>query len=330
MTTTRAAGRCCDDPNCCVEPSGSATIPIITKALPRVHALARWRGLLPAVAMLVAVSLWGQAFVATKIALREAPPFTIAFLRFFVAACVLFPVWRISSPRTNFSRKDRGYLLLSSLFGVALYFSLVNLGLRYTTATNAALFMAGIPAFCFLAEALWSRSAIPWRRGLGIAVSIVGVFLVVGQGPVLGGWNQLPGDVLVIAGTLCWAAYSLVGRALHEHPRLTVVTLQAAYGMLMLSPLALLESWRWQSISMECALSILYLGVMCSAVTYLLYNYALKAWAASQVSAFLNLVPVIGVISAAAVLGEDIRLTQIIGGAVILAGVFVSSRSESS
>lgn len=135
------------------------------------------------------------------------------------------------------------------------------------------------------------------------------------------------GDLLVLAATLCWAAYTLIGRTLNRVPKLTLVAHQAMYGMLMLFPFALFEMGQWQKPSLIPCLSILYLGLMCSAVTYLLYNYALKALAASQVSTFLNLVPVIGVLAAVLLLGEQVQLIQIIGGAVILVGVAVSTRS---
>lgn len=71
-----------------------------------------------------------------------------------------------------------------------------------------------------------------------------------------------------------------------------------------------------------------YLGVMCSALTYLLYNYALKTLAASQVTAFLNLVPVAGAAAAVLLLGEHLQPMQLLGGAVILAGVAISTASR--
>lgn len=122
-------------------------------------------------------------------------------------------------------------------------------------------------------------------------------------------------------------SFTLIGRTLSQVPKLTLVAHQAMYGMLMLFPFALFEMGQWQKPSLIPCLSILYLGLMCSAVTYLLYNYALKALAASQVSTFLNLVPVIGFLAAVLLLGEQIQLIQIIGGAVILVGVAVSTRS---
>src|SRR5574337_1592713 len=96
--------------------------------------------------------------------------------------------------------------------------------------------------------------------------------------------------------------------------------------MLMRFRCAPRESARWQKLSPVAGLGILYLGLMCSAITYLLYNYALKGLAASQVSAFLNLVPAIGVITAMLLLGEQIRVVHILGGVVIIIGVIVSAR----
>jgi len=277
--------------------------------------------------MLGAVSLWGPSFVATKMALQEIPPFTIAFLRFFVASCLLYPLWRVSDRNTVLHKSDRCHVFLGALVGVTFYFLLANLGLNFTTAADAAMLMAAIPVICLLAETIWLGNAIPWRRGVGIIVSIIGVFMVIRQAPLSGGESRVLGDLLVLAATLCWAAYTVIGKRLNRVPKLAVVAHQAMYGMLMLSPFALLEIGQWQAPSLVPSLSVLYLGLMCSAVTYLLYNYALKVLAASQVSTFLNLVPVIGVVAAMFLLGEEIRPIQMVGGAVILVGVAVSTRS---
>jgi drug/metabolite transporter (DMT)-like permease len=210
--------------------------------------------------------------------------------------------------------------------GVTAYFTLENLGVQRTTAGDAALLMAAIPVICLAVEAIWFRQAISWRRSMGIGVSILGVFLVIGQAPGLG-WDRWVGDSLVVAAAFCWAIYSLLGRRLNQYPKLTVVAHQSLYGSLMLFPLALLEFSQWRGLSMEAGVSVMYLGLMCSAMTYLLYNYALKALAASQVSTFLNLVPIIGVIAAMVLLGEQMQVAQILGGGVILAGVVLSAQA---
>ncbi len=324
MNHPTTLAKCCDDAGCCSQPFIAHLVRPLEAAKAGQHS--RLQASLPVLAMLVAVALWGPSFVATKVALREAPPFTIAFLRFFVASSFLYPLWWVSNERAAVGAIRRHHLLLGGLVGVTFYFILENLGLQLTTASDAALLMAAIPVICLLAEAVWFGQAIPWRRGLGIIISILGVFLVIGQAPALGGGPQLLGDVLVVAAGLCWAAYSLLGRTLNQYPKLTVVTHQTIYGMVMLSPFALLELARWQKLSLVASLSILYLGLMCSAITYLLYNYALKGLTASQVSTFLNLVPLIGVVTAILVLGEKIRLLQILGGVVILVGVVVSTR----
>jgi drug/metabolite transporter (DMT)-like permease len=327
MGNSAALSMCCEDASCCSQPPPSNLVRRLQQASLGLRASRQLRAGLPVVAMLAAVSLWGPSFVATKLALREIPPFTIAFLRFFVATCFLYPVWWLSNERDAFSMSGRRYLFLGGLLGVAMYFFLENLGVQLTTASDAALLMAAIPVISLLAEVVWFKQDIPWRRGLGIAISILGVFLVIGQAPALGGRGRLLGDLLVMTAAFCWAAYGLLGKSLSHYPKLTVVAHQTMYGALMLLPLALLEIARWRGLSWVAGLSILYLGLMCSTVTYLLYNYALKALTAGQVSAFLNLVPVIGVITAMIVLGEQIQLVQILGGGVIVAGVAISTRN---
>lgn len=276
--------------------------------------------------MVTTVSFWGPSFVATKAALEEIPPFTVAFLRFLVASFVLYPLWWRSNERTSTPVNDRPRLILSALVGIAVYFILFNLGLQRTTAGDGAMLMATIPVICLLVEAVWLGQGIPRLRWLGIIVSVIGVFLVVGQAPGLGGERRLVGDLLVMTAAVCWAMYTLIGRSLNQYPKLGVVAHQTLYGTLMLFPFALWEIGQWREFSPTAWLCVLYLGVLCSATAFLLYNYALKTLAASQVTAFLNLVPVIGVSAAVVLLGEQIVFIQIVGGVVILAGVAVSTR----
>ncbi len=325
MNSSTARAACCENPGCCSQSPAPNLVERFAQIRIGLRTSRQLQAGLPIVAMLIAVSLWGPSFVATKVALREAPPFTIAFLRFFVASCFLYPLWWFSSERAALNMNSRRYLLLGGLVGVTAYFILENLGVQLTTAGDAALLMAAIPVICLVVEAVWFRQTISWWRSLGIVISIPGVLLVMGQAPALGGQGRLLGDLLVLAAAVCWAIYSLLGRSLKQYPKLTVVAHQTLYGTLMLVPFAFSESARWHGLSLATDFSILYLGLMCSAMTYLLYNYALKVLAASQVSTFLNLVPVIGVMAAMLLLGEQILFTQILGGGVILVGVVMST-----
>jgi drug/metabolite transporter (DMT)-like permease len=288
-------------------------------------AAARGRVWLAVAAMLAAVTVWGPSFVATKVALRDLPPLTIAFLRFLVASSVLFLLWRRSPQAARLDSATHRRLFVGGLLGVAGYFILENLGVQRTTASDAALLMAAIPVIVLLAEALWLKQPVSLTRGAGIAVSFAGVFLLIGRARAAGGGNRVAGDLLVVAAAFLWAAYSLHGKSLNHVPKLTVVTYEAIYGMLLLAPAALVESPHWRPVSLTSALAVAYLGVMCSALTYLLYNYALKTLAASQVTAFLNLVPVAGAAAAVLVLGEHLYLLQLLGAGIILAGVALST-----
>lgn len=282
-----------------------------------------------AVAMVSAVVLWGPSFVATKVALRSLPPLTVAFLRFFIAAVVLYKVWRLSRQgAVPLGAVTHRRLFAGGLIGVTGYFVLENLGVQRTTAGDAALLMAAIPVIVLVVEAVWLKQTISLKRTAGIVMSFAGVFLLISKGRAVGGSNRLLGDLLVLAAAFLWAAYSLLGRRLNQVPKLAVVTYQAVYGTLMLVPFTLLERSQWHSVSAASALGVLYLGVACSAATYLLYNFALKSLAASQVTAFLNLVPVIGAVAAVVVLREHLQLSQVLGGGVILAGVVLSTRTK--
>jgi drug/metabolite transporter (DMT)-like permease len=212
-------------------------------------AAARGRAWLAVTAMLAAVTMWGPSFVATKVALRDLPPLTVAFLRFLVASSVLFLLWRRSPQAARLDGATHRRLFAGGLLGVAGYFILENLGVQRTTAGDAALLMAAIPVIALLAEALWLKQPINLTRGAGIAVSFAGVFLLIGRARAAGGGNRVAGDLLVVAAAFVWAAYSLHGKSITHVPKLTVVTYEAIYGTLLLAPAALAESARWHAVS---------------------------------------------------------------------------------
>jgi drug/metabolite transporter (DMT)-like permease len=99
-----------------------------------------------------------------------------------------------------------------------------------------------------------------------------------------------------------------------------------AVGTLFLIPAAFIElsGKPFPNLSTRSWLSAIYLGAISSSIGLLLYNRSLKHLEASETASFLNLMPVIGVITAVIFLGEQITMWQVTGGALVLTGVFIS------
>ena len=192
-------------------------------------------------ALLGAVTIWGTTFVATKLALRDLGPFALTLVRFLLALLALLPLaWRERCHAAARAPLPWRALALAGLLGGGLYFALQNLGLLYTTASEASLILACIPALVALLSALLLRERIGLLRAAGVAASVLGVaVIVVADRAARWQGSGLLGDLLIVATAVAWAAYTVLGK--HSGGRATPAVLSAAtvgFGALFLLPLA--------------------------------------------------------------------------------------------
>jgi drug/metabolite transporter (DMT)-like permease len=108
------------------------------------------------------------------------------------------------------------------------------------------------------------------------------------------------------------------------------VTYQTIFGTLCLVPFSLLEMGNWQPVSTTVLLNVAFLGVFCSALGYYLYVYALKSLGIGVVSLFINLIPVVTVISSYFILGETVSAAQMAGGGLIVISVYLASWKQTA
>jgi drug/metabolite transporter (DMT)-like permease len=286
-----------------------------------------------AIASLVFVMLvWGTSFVVTKAVLVEVPPFLLALLRFILAAGILVALAQAQGGVALLPRpRPLGTLAIMGLTGVTLFIAPYNLGLVYTTASDAALITGSAPALT-VALAAFTLGERPGKLGaLGIGLSVLGAALiVVSGGREADAPNPLLGNLLVLGSLVSWSAFTILGKRLQHAPQLAVTAYSTVFGALFLVPFAASEipAGLPSSPSPPAWLGILYLGVFPSALCYLLWNRALGALEAGQAANFLNLIPAIAVATAVLFLGETLAPAQLIGGAMILTGVWLSSRTK--
>ena len=287
-----------------------------------------------ALSLVLVMSIWGSAYAVTKSALTEVPPWLFALLRFGVAGAILLPLTQARGGPALLPRPlPLVPLALMGLTGVTLFFSLANLGLLYTTATEAALLQGSVPACTAALASLFAGERVSRMRALGIAVAAIGVALVVLLGQHAGeASNPLLGNLLVLGAVLSWSAYTILGRGLRHAPQLQVTTYSTLIGTLLLVPPAGydLVARPPAAISVGTWLQALYLGTASGALGYLLYVRALRTLDAGQVANFVCLTPVSGVICGAVFLGERLAPGQLVGGLFVLVGVWLSTRTPPS
>ena len=281
------------------------------------------------VALFAAIFIWGFAYVVTKSGLSTVPPMLFALLRYGVASVLLVP---LALARGGLSRLPnpvpRKTLLLMSLTGVTFYYIVFNLALAYTTASQTALIQSSFPAVVAIMAFVWLGEHVSRQRMVGIVLAIVGVVLIVANTRAdAGASNPLLGNALAFASVLVWGVYTILAKRMSKADPIAVTATISVIGTILLIPAVLIEGAdvSLSSIPMSGWVPILYLGALASATGYLLYSRALRDIDASLVGTFVNLSPVIGVVAGVVVLDESVTIPALIGGILVLAGVWISS-----
>ena len=273
--------------------------------------------------------VWGLSFIASKYALDSGfAPFTLALIRFIMAVMVLLPITLIREGNPRFSRYEWWMILLSALLGTTLYFLFEYIGLQYTTASNASLILAVVPILTLIVGVRKHRK-YPNSCWVGVIISLVGVYLVVRFGGSESGKNPLLGNLLLLGASICWVFYiEITSRLVRYHNSLSVTCFQNVLGMLTLIPLAMTERTDFSAIPMSGYMCALFLGLICSALCYILYAYALKHLKQLRTALFINLNPLSAVIGGVVMLNERLTATQLFGGVMILVSIFYVSQSN--
>ena len=273
-------------------------------------------------ALSVTLLIWGSTFVVSDVALTEMGPATLTFARFAVSLLVLLP-FGIARGLTVGGLFRRRYAVCG-LTGVALYYGLQNLGLRFTTPDSAALLQAALPVLTVGLGVLWLGEAISARRVAGLGLSVLGMVLVVGRGD--GGAGRI-GDAAVLGGVAAYAFYTAyVRRIVADTDPLLLACAANAWGLLFLAPWLLWEIGTKGPglMSLHAGLALAYLGVMASAATLFLRTFALRTMPVSTAGMFTGAIPAAGYVFGLFT-EAPFAWSRLAGGALAVTGVTLSS-----
>ncbi len=284
-------------------------------------------------AKLVAVpAIWGGTFIAGRILALALPAAVGSVLRYATAVIALLVAahWLEGGLPRLTRRQVIGTLLLGAtgIFAYNLFF----LGaLARLPASRTSLIIALNPVVTIAAASLLLGERLSARRWLGVVIALLGVWIVVSRGDVLGSIRGAVGigELLMFGGVCSWAAYTLLGRrVLAGLSPLAATTYAALWGLVLLAIAAapdLLDLGR-SAFTLPVVLSVLYLGVMGTSVAFVWYYQALQRLGASRTVVFNNLVPVFGATFGVLLLGEPLLPSMLLGGAIAVAGVMLVSR----
>jgi drug/metabolite transporter (DMT)-like permease len=287
----------------------------------------------PIVGALLAVTFWGVSFVATKAVLREISPEALIFGRAALGTLLLAAI--LAARRQPILPPRGSILALAAMgfIGVTFHQLLQAYALRLTTAVNTGWLIGLVPVWSSLLSLGLGKERFGASKALGILIGLSGALLVVTRGNLTSGLLGLPstrGDLLVLASTVNWALYTVVGHATIRKLGPTRATAGSMLlGWVMLLPPFLLKSGfaEYAHLSAQGLAALLFLGVACSGLGYLFWYGALERIEPSRVSALLYLEPLVTLAAAVVLLSEPIGMTTIAGGLLVIGGVAVVQRA---
>ncbi len=281
--------------------------------------------------LLLMVGFWSFNYVVGKVALREFPPLLLVGLRTMLAALLLLPVYflREGTGTPVWNWRELRVLIPLGVCGVAGNQLFFVLGLARTSVAHAAIVVATTPLLVLLMATLVGQEEISARKVIGMAIAFSGI-IVLQLGRVQGSSATGMGDLYVLLGALGFAGFTVLGKSVSaRHGGVTVSTVAYVSTGLLMAPLILIQGSRFQfgSITPQGWWSVFYMAAFSSVISYLIYYYALTYIAASRVSVFSYLQPVLATLMAIPILREPIGPGLLLGGTLALAGVFVTERS---
>ena len=285
---------------------------------------------------LFAVTVWGASFVATKIALQYTEPTTVVWLRFTMGVLILGLIVILTKQFALPQGRDWGYFALLGFLGITFHQWLQSTGLQTAQATTTAWIITSTPIFIALLGLVILGERLALYQVIGILLATLGVLLVVTKGDLasLGaGQFGTRGDFLVMISAVNWAVFSTLSRpGLKKHPATLMMFYVMGFGWFFTSVLFFAGSSSKQifAIPFDGWMALIFLGVLCSGVAYFFWYDALKVLPVAQTGAFLYLEPIITVIVAAVLIREAILLATLVGGIIILFGVWLVNRPAPS
>ncbi len=279
--------------------------------------------------ILLAIIFWGTSFVATKILLDEIKPVTIIILR-LVFASILLTIIAIVTKRTfSLNLKSHGWIFILALVAVFHLWIQVT-GLQFTTASNTGWIIGTAPIFMAILGFIFYKEKITLLQISGIILALAGLLLLIGKGDITNiSLIQNKGDLLVLGSAFTWGVYSMVNKkiSLTYSPLMTILYLFLMMAVIII-PFNLNTTVINSVINLSSTgwISVLFLGIFCSGIAYVIWARALRDMESAKVGAFLYFEPLVTVIAAWFFLQEEITLLMIFSGLLITAGVFIVNK----
>ena len=294
-----------------------------------------WLANQPYLLLSITAMCWAGNAIVGRLAAGHIPPVTLSFLRWSLAFLLILPfAWKHLIQDWAAIRDRLGIMIVLSITGIGAFNTLQYWALEHTQALNTLLLQSGGPLFVATWSLLLLGVPLTLAQGCGIAVSLVGVLVILLHGDLttLSNIEFNKGDLIFTVALVIFGLYSVLSLKRPPIHGLSFVAFTFGAGAAGLIPLFIWELMVRPVMAFDTAnlLKVFYVAVFPSTIAYLCFNRGVQLIGANRAAPFFHVIPVFGTVMSIVFLGEHPQAFHFIGFALVLTGVFVASRKQQS
>ena len=279
--------------------------------------------------LIITVVMWGISFISIKISMDVFPPLSLAFYRFVIASIILFPIMKYAAPKEKLLKKDIPLMATAGIIGITIYFFFENNGILRISASAASVIIAFMPVVAAFGEIFFLKKIPKLTALLAVALSILGVYLVIGGD--LSSEGSLLGYLYMLGAAISFSIYIIITKPLFDtYSDVTVSFYQSLFGCLAFIPFLGFEKVSWSQINPEISIHFIFLAVFCSGIATYFYMFALNNLGVTISAVFMNLIPVVTFIASYFWYEEIPSSIQLLGAVIVIISVSIVTLSEKS
>ena len=282
--------------------------------------------MLTEVVLILAAIFWGLNFAATKYAADFLPQLFIVAFRFVGGGLVLFLVLRILEPESRMRRKDILPMAALGCFGIGAAQTAFTFGISLTSAASTGLVFTTAPVWGMVLGFVLGLERPSWRGVVGVGLCILGVGIVF-YGGLSSVEDSLLGDLVILLAAVSVGAYTVFSMPMLErHSPLAVATYPTLFGgpAILILSLPYLGDVEWGSLGLGPWAALVYSAILATAFAFAAWQRGISRIGANRVLVYQYLITLTGVTSGIVFFGESLSIEKIVGGAVILVGVYLA------
>ena len=284
--------------------------------------------------LIILSSIWGSAFLGIKIAVDSISPISVVSFRLIIGAIILLIYFKIKGNYFNFNIKTYFYIFLCALFGNFIPFYLISWSELYIPSNLAGLLLSVAPIFAIVLSHIFTNDdKFNFLKLLGVIIGLIGAIFLIGYKDIFlvfsNDYKMVIPKIAVIIAALGYVISSIIAYNLKNINTVSITTITTIFAAIISIPFMLYYEVNYFSVpTKNSIIAIIYLGIMPTAVAFLLRFYLINKAGPVFLSYVAYLIPIFSIFWGYLILKEIIQIDQLIAIFFIFIGIYVGQKGS--